>query len=112
MKNVFIISCLLLSAQLLAQNRLVLQPESSKIKINKEIYGHFSEHLGTCIYEGIYVGEDSDIPNIDGYRKDVVEAFKELKVPVLRWPGGCFADTYHWKDGIGPKEDRPSIVNV
>ncbi|UCD62482.1 MAG: alpha-N-arabinofuranosidase [Flavobacteriaceae bacterium] len=82
------------------------------MKINKEIYGHFSEHLGTCIYEGIYVGEDSDIPNIDGFRKDVVEAFKELKVPVLRWPGGCFADTYHWKDGIGPKEDRPAIVNV
>lgn len=95
-----------------AQNVLKLDLEKAKTKINKEIYGHFSEHLGTCIYEGIYVGEDSDIPNIDGYRKDVVEAFRELKVPVLRWPGGCFADTYHWKDGIGPKEDRPSIVNV
>ncbi|OBY66081.1 alpha-N-arabinofuranosidase [Polaribacter reichenbachii] len=95
-----------------AQNNLKLDIDSSNIKISKEIYGHFSEHLGTCIYEGIYVGEDSDIPNIKGYRKDVVEAIKELKVPVLRWPGGCFADTYHWKDGIGPKEDRPSIVNV
>ncbi|WP_297085928.1 alpha-L-arabinofuranosidase C-terminal domain-containing protein [uncultured Draconibacterium sp.] len=95
-----------------AQNTLVLHSSQAKTKINKEIYGHFSEHLGTCIYEGIYVGEDSDIPNIDGYRIDVVEAFKELKVPVLRWPGGCFADTYHWKDGIGPKEERPSIVNV
>ena len=94
------------------QNKLVIKVDSSQVKINKEIYGHFSEHLGTCIYEGIYVGEDSEIPNIDGFRKDVVEAFKELKVPVLRWPGGCFADTYHWKDGIGPKEERPSIVNV
>ena len=95
-----------------AQNKLTLKPDESGTKISKEIYGHFSEHLGTCIYGGIYVGEDSEIPNINGYRLDVVEAFKELKVPVLRWPGGCFADTYHWKDGIGPKEDRPSIVNV
>ncbi|MCF8359799.1 MAG: alpha-N-arabinofuranosidase [Prolixibacteraceae bacterium] len=95
-----------------AQNTLYLHLEEEGAKINKEIYGHFSEHLGKCIYEGIYVGEDSNIPNIDGYRTDVVEALKELKVPVLRWPGGCFADTYHWKDGIGPKEDRPSIVNV
>lgn len=95
-----------------AQNTLVLKPGETETRISKEIYGHFSEHLGTCIYGGIYVGEDSDIPNINGYRLDVVEAFKELKVPVLRWPGGCFADTYHWKDGIGPKEQRPSIVNV
>lgn len=99
-------------SSLFGQNELTLKPDSSNITIEKEIYGHFSEHLGTCIYEGIYVGEDSDIPNINGYRKDVVEALKELKVPVLRWPGGCFADTYHWKDGIGPKEERPSIVNV
>jgi alpha-N-arabinofuranosidase len=95
-----------------SQNTLVLHPEKAETTINKNIYGHFSEHLGTCIYGGIYVGEDSDIPNVDGYRLDVVDALKELKVPVLRWPGGCFADTYHWKDGIGPKEDRPSIVNV
>jgi alpha-N-arabinofuranosidase len=98
--------------QLSAQNTLVLKVDQAKTKINKEIYGQFSEHLGTCIYEGIYVGEDAEIPNIDGYRTDVVNAFKELKIPVLRWPGGCFADTYHWKDGIGPKEKRPSIVNV
>jgi len=102
----------LLTFNLSAQNTLVIHPDSAKVKISKEIYGHFSEHLGTCIYEGIYVGENSDIPNVDGFRTDVVEAFKELKVPVLRWPGGCFADTYHWKDGIGPKADRPSIVNV
>ncbi len=87
--------------------------KSNKIsKINKEIYGHFAEHLGRCIYGGIYVGEDSPIPNVKGMRKDVIEALKAIKVPVVRWPGGCFADTYHWMDGIGPKEDRKKIVNV
>lgn len=80
--------------------------------ISKHIYGHFAEHLGRCIYGGFYVGEDSSIPNTDGVRNDVVDALKELNIPNLRWPGGCFADTYHWKDGIGPKEDRPSILNV
>ena len=79
--------------------------------IPKEIYGQFAEHLGRCIYDGLWVGEDSDIPNINGYRKDIVEALKELKVPVLRWPGGCFADEYHWMDGIGPKDKRAKIVN-
>ncbi len=79
--------------------------------IPKEIYGQFSEHLGSCIYGGLWVGEDSSIPNIDGYRTDVFNALKELHVPVLRWPGGCFADEYHWMDGIGPKEDRPKMVN-
>ena len=80
--------------------------------IEPEVYGHFSEHLGRCIYEGIYVGEQSDIPNVNGMRTDVVEALKELKVPVLRWPGGCFADEYHWKDGIGPKESRKKMINT
>lgn len=112
MNKIIVILSLLIVANLFGQNTLELKPNSIKTKISKEIYGHFSEHLGTCIYEGIYVGENSNIPNIDGYRKDVIEAFKELKIPVLRWPGGCFADTYHWKDGIGPKEDRPSIVNI
>lgn len=81
-------------------------------KINKDIYGHFSEHLGRCIYGGIFFGKDSPIPNINGFRKDVVEAFKAIKLPVLRWPGGCFADTYHWMDGIGPQETRKKIVNI
>lgn len=80
-------------------------------KINKEIYGQFAEHLGSCIYGGLWVGEDSDIPNIKGYRKDVFEALKALQIPVLRWPGGCFADDYHWRDGIGPREQRPSLRN-
>ena len=81
-------------------------------RINPELYGHFSEHLGRCIYEGIYVGENSDIPNVNGMRTDVVEALKEMKIPVLRWPGGCFADEYHWKDGIGPKANRKKMINT
>lgn len=80
--------------------------------INKNIYGHFSEHLGRCVYDGIFVGKDSPIPNVNGMRKDVVEALKKLEVPVLRWPGGCFADEYHWQDGIGPKENRKRMVNT
>jgi len=80
-----------------------------KEKINKEIYGQFAEHLGSCIYGGIWVGENSLIPNIKGYRKDVFEALKALQIPVLRWPGGCFADEYHWMDGIG--DNRPTMQN-
>lgn len=81
-------------------------------KINRNIYGHFSEHLGRCIYNGIFVGENSKIPNENGMRKDVVEALRNIQIPVLRWPGGCFADEYHWKDGIGPKETRKKMVNT
>lgn len=92
--------------------KLTVNPEKKMSKINREIYGHFSEHLGRCIYEGIYVGEDSPIENENGMRKDVVEALKEIRIPVLRWPGGCFADEYHWRDGIGPKEERKKIVNT
>ncbi|MFD2329659.1 alpha-N-arabinofuranosidase [Cohnella sp. GCM10020058] len=80
--------------------------------INKNIYGHFSEHLGRCIYEGLWVGSESPIPNTDGIRNDVLEALRELKVPVLRWPGGCFADEYHWRDGIGPRETRKRMINT
>lgn len=80
--------------------------------INREIYGHFSEHLGRCIYKGIYVGEDSPIPNTKGVRNDVIKAFKEIKMPVLRWPGGCFADEYHWMDGIGEKSLRKKMINT
>lgn len=80
--------------------------------ISKNIYGHFVEHLGRCIYEGIWVGKDSAIPNINGIRKDIIKALIEMKIPVLRWPGGCFADNYHWMDGIGPYEKRPSMTNT
>lgn len=90
---------------------VTLDNENAKQIINKEIYGQFAEHLGSCIYGGIWVGEESSIPNTNGYRNDVLNALKELKVPVMRWPGGCFADEYHWTDGIGPKENRPVMVN-
>ena len=79
--------------------------------LNKNIYGQFMEHLGRGIYEGIWVGEDSSIPNQDGFRLDVLQALRDLKVPLLRWPGGCFADEYHWRDGIGPQDKRPRTVN-
>ena len=91
---------------------LILNADLTKGKINKNIYGHFSEHLGRCIYEGIWVGEDSEIPNIKGFRKDVIDALKNLDIPVLRWPGGCFADEYHWMDGIGASEKRPYMINT
>lgn len=80
--------------------------------ISPEIYGHFSEHLGRCIYNGIYVGENSPIPNTDGIRNDIIEAFRNIKAPVFRWPGGCFAEEYHWQDGIGEKALRRKIVNT
>ncbi len=92
--------------------KYLINPNQKISKINKDIYGTFSEHLGRCIYEGTYVGENSAIPNINGMRKDVVEALKEVGLPVLRWPGGCFADEYHWKDGIGPKESRKKMINT
>jgi Alpha-L-arabinofuranosidase len=80
--------------------------------INKNIYGHFAEHLGRCIYQGLYVGESSAIPNKNGMRTDVVNALKNINLPLLRWPGGCFADEYHWEDGIGPKMSRKRMVNT
>src|SRR3990170_5693118 len=81
-------------------------------KIDRNIYGQFAEHLGRGIYEGIWVGEDSPIPNVRGYRKDVLDALKKIRVPVIRWPGGCFADEYHWRDGIGPRDKRPVRINT
>jgi len=96
-----------------AQNSLVLNVDSAKTTISRHIYGHFAEHLGHCIYGGFYVGEgNTKIPNTNGIRNDVIDALKKLKIPNLRWPGGCFADTYHWKDGIGPKDKRPTMVNA
>jgi alpha-N-arabinofuranosidase len=95
-----------------AQNQLVLNVDLGKEKISRHIYGHFAEHLGHCIYGGFYVGENNaKIPAAKGVRNDVIDALKNLKVPNLRWPGGCFADTYHWKNGVGPKDKRPSMVN-
>jgi alpha-N-arabinofuranosidase len=93
-------------------NTLVVNVDKGTETINRNIYGHFAEHLGRCIYDGFWVGEASSIPNTRGIRNDVVAALRAIKIPVLRWPGGCFADTYHWKDGVGPREKRPPIVNV
>ena len=93
-------------------NKLIINTDQGVEKINRHIYGHFAEHLGRCIYEGIWVGEDSPIPNTRGIRNDIVEALRNMNIPNLRWPGGCFADTYHWMDGIGPKDQRPTIVNI
>jgi len=92
--------------------QLTIRADQGKETINRNIYGHFAEHLGRCIYGGFWVGEDSSIPNTRGIRNDVVQALRAIKIPVLRWPGGCFADEYHWKDGIGPREKRPTMVNT
>jgi len=100
------------SASIQAQNRLVIEADRGKSIINRHIYGHFSEHLGRCIYGGYWVGEDSSIPNTRGIRNDVVQALKDISIPNLRWPGGCFADEYHWMDGIGPRADRPKMINT
>ena len=91
--------------------RVVIDLDLPGATISRHLYGHFAEHLGRCIYGGFYVGEDSEIPNTRGIRDDVVEALRALQIPNLRWPGGCFADDYHWRDGIGPREERPRMVN-
>src|SRR5208283_4574667 len=93
-------------------NRLVIHADQPGAEISRNIYGQFSEHLGHCIYGGIWVGEDSPIPNTRGIRNDVVAALKKIQVPVVRWPGGCFADQYHWEDGIGPRDQRPKRINT
>lgn len=103
--------CFTFSIAQTAKSTITIEQKEDAPIISKHIYGHFAEHLGRSIYGGIYVGEESTIPNTDGVRNDIITALKDLKIPNLRWPGGCFADTYHWKDGIGPKEDRPSMVN-
>lgn len=92
--------------------KLIINADIKKGTIHRNLYGHFSEHLGRCIYEGVWVGEASPIPNTEGIRNDVIEALRKLKVPVMRWPGGCFADEYHWKDGVGPKEQRKRMINT
>lgn len=90
---------------------VIINADCGTETISKHIYGHFSEHLGHCIYEGLWVGKDSQIPNIDGVRKDVIDALKHIRIPNLRWPGGCFADEYHWKNGIGPQSNRARMIN-
>lgn len=95
-----------------SETALKIDTQNPGPEIHKDIYGQFVEHLGRGIYEGIWVGEDSKIPNTKGYRKDVLKALKELQVPLMRWPGGCYADIYHWRDGIGPRDQRPKRINA
>jgi alpha-N-arabinofuranosidase len=92
--------------------QLTVRADTPGAKIDANIYGQFMEHLGRNVYEGIWVGENSTIPNTRGYRNDTLAALKKLQVPVLRWPGGCFADEYHWRDGIGERSKRPHRVNT
>lgn len=94
-----------------APSRAVIDLDLPGPTISRHLYGHFAEHLGRCIYGGFWVGEDSPIPNQAGVRLDVVEALRAIEIPNLRWPGGCFADEYHWQDGVGPRELRPRVVN-
>jgi len=108
----FVLASTIIFSQQKSEATAIVNVDLGKHTINRNIYGHFSEHLGKCIYEGIWVGEDSKIPNTRGMRNDVIEALKKIKVPVLRWPGGCFADEYHWRDGIGPRDQRPKMVNT
>jgi len=92
--------------------KLILHAEAPGPVIDPHIFGHFAEHLGRCIYDGFWVGERSPVPNIRGWRNDLVAALRQIRVPNLRWPGGCFADDYHWREGIGPREQRPRRINA
>lgn len=110
--TIAIAACFVLPAFSQTPVTVSINNSTDSIRINPAIYGHFAEHLGHCIYGGFYVGDTNKlIPNTDGVRNDIIAALKKMKIPVLRWPGGCFADTYHWKDGIGPKNQRPAMVN-
>lgn len=113
-KALFIYSFFLISVTTFSQQKaeVIVNADLGQYNIDKHIYGHFSEHLGRCIYDGLWVGENSSIPNINGVRKDIIDALKHIKIPNLRWPGGCFADEYHWMDGIGARESRPKMVNT
>jgi alpha-N-arabinofuranosidase len=96
----------------MARGTIEVYPNLEFATINPNLFGHFAEHLGECIYGGIWVGPDSPIPNTDGIRNDIIGLLRAMKAPVIRWPGGCFADDYHWTDGIGPREGRPRRINI
>ncbi|WP_298652672.1 alpha-N-arabinofuranosidase [uncultured Proteiniphilum sp.] len=110
--TILLVMLIISSVPIAAQNKLIIDADQEKGTISRHIYGHFSEHLGRCIYGGYWVGEDSSIPNTRGIRNDVTEALKDIRIPNLRWPGGCFADEYHWMDGIGPRDQRPKMINT
>ena len=89
---------------------LTIVTGESQGTISPLLHGHFAEHLGRCVYDGLWVGAGSTVPNVGGWRTDAVEALKGVGIPMLRWPGGCFADSYFWRDGIGPVEKRPKTL--
>src|SRR5471032_2483640 len=101
----------LVAAESVADTEIVLRPQLAGATISPHIYGHFIEHLGGVIYDGVWVGRNSSIPNVDGIRKQFVDDMKRIGAPNLRWPGGCFADGYHWRDGIGKAAARPRTYN-
>jgi alpha-L-arabinofuranosidase len=107
-----LLSMLALPAAASSPVNITIHADQPGATIDRHIYGQFAEHLGRGIYEGVWVGENSPIPNVRGFRTDVVAALRELHVPVVRWPGGCFADEYHWRDGIGPRANRPVTLNT
>ena len=113
MKNILGILFISLALTGYAQQKgnLVIDTNSTSV-ISRHIYGHFAEHLGRCIYDGFWVGEKMAVPKKERIRLDIVDALKKIKIPNLRWPGGCFADEYHWRDGIGPRAQRPKMVNT
>lgn len=113
-KTLFILIFSAISLYSFSQSSVALGIDAgaSKYTINRHIYGHFSEHLGRCIYDGYWVGESMLVPKQDRIRLDIVDALKKIKIPNLRWPGGCFADEYHWRDGIGPRNLRPTMINT
>src|SRR5215467_4597094 len=113
MKIAFSAALLFISFSVFSQEKAYVTIQgNSNLTIDKNIYGHFSEHLGRCIYDGFWVDDKLNVPKTDRIRMDIVDALKKINIPNLRWPGGCFADEYHWRDGIGPRAQRPKMVNT
>jgi alpha-L-arabinofuranosidase len=108
----FFIACIVLAVSAQQPVNMQINTNAHNEKISRFIYGHFAEHLGRCIYGGFYVTDSMNVPKQGRIRMDVVNALKAINIPLLRWPGGCFADQYHWSDGIGPKDKRPQTVNT
>ncbi|MEO6722679.1 MAG: alpha-L-arabinofuranosidase C-terminal domain-containing protein [Ferruginibacter sp.] len=112
--TIFLVSVLMIGLRMQSQTptTMIIDGTNTTTTISRHIYGHFSEHLGRCIYDGFWVADSMNVPKKDRIRLDIVEALKKIKVPNLRWPGGCFADEYHWRDGIGSPKERPHMVNT
>src|SRR5215204_6985520 len=110
--KLFLAGSLFIHLSAVSQVQISMNTANTNTTISRHIYGHFSEHLGRCIYDGFWVSDTMKVAKKDRIRLDVVEALKKIRVPNLRWPGGCFADEYHWRDGIGPRNQRPALLNT